>query len=219
MDGLDRQLVDRMRARDESAVEKLAADYGQKVFQLAFRYTRNHEDAEEVAQDVLMKVYRNIEAFRGDAALSSWIYRIAFNTVMSRLRAKKARSGQLVKDGVARREEDLVREPLEGVADRSMLADDQLLRSEVRDRLARAIRGLPPIYRLPVLLRDVFGLSTEEASARLRVKGQTLKSRLHRGRLMLRRQLADFAGALGSERRFARRRVARRPSDGVSARH
>ena len=57
-----------------------------RIFQLAFRYVRNHEDAEEVVQDVLLKVFRKIDAFRGDSALSSWIYRITFNTAMSRLR-------------------------------------------------------------------------------------------------------------------------------------
>src|SRR3954469_9455636 len=82
----ERDLVGRMRARDGSAVADLASLYGPRIQQLAFRYLRNWEDAEEVAQDVLMKVYRKIEAFRGDAALSSWIYRITFNTAMSRLR-------------------------------------------------------------------------------------------------------------------------------------
>src|SRR5689334_25426278 len=85
----ERDLVGRMRARDGSAVADLASLYGPRIQQLAFRYLRNWEDAEEVAQDVLMKVYRKIEAFRGDAALSSWIYRITFNTAMSRLRGSK----------------------------------------------------------------------------------------------------------------------------------
>ncbi len=64
----------------------LSSLYGAKIYQLAFRYMRNHEDAEEVVQDVLLKVFRKIELFRGDSALSSWIYRITFNTAMSRLR-------------------------------------------------------------------------------------------------------------------------------------
>ena len=68
--------------------------------------------------------------------------------------------------------------------------------SELRERLVEAVRELPAIYRAPVILRDIQGLSTEEASAMLRVKDQTLKSRLHRGRLILRQRLADFAGGL-----------------------
>src|SRR5919106_523024 len=85
----ERDLVGRMRAKDGSAVADLASLYGPRIEQLAFRYLKNREDAEEVTQDVLLKVYRKIEAFRGDAALSSWIYRITFNTAMSRLRTAR----------------------------------------------------------------------------------------------------------------------------------
>ena len=86
----ERQLIGRMQAGDSSAVAELASTYGPRIQQLAFRYVKNWEDAEEVTQDVLMKVFRKIDAFRGDAALSSWIYRITFNTAMSRLRTGRA---------------------------------------------------------------------------------------------------------------------------------
>jgi RNA polymerase sigma-70 factor (ECF subfamily) len=86
--------------------------------------------------------------------------------------------------------------PRADVADWSQMADESVLRSQLRSRAIKAILALPAIYRAPVLLRDVQGMSTEEASALLKVKDQTLKSRLHRGRLILRKQLADFAGGL-----------------------
>ena len=86
------------------------------------------------------------------------------------------------------------------VADWSDFADERVFRSELRQRVMSAILDLPAIYRAPVMLRDIQGLSTEEASAMLRVKDQTLKSRLHRGRLILRKQLADFAGGLSLHR-------------------
>ena len=82
----DSCIVRRLQAGDDSAVADLARSYGARMYQLALRYTRNKEDAEEVVQDVLLKVRDKIDAFRGDAALSSWIYRITFNTSMSRLR-------------------------------------------------------------------------------------------------------------------------------------
>src|SRR5687767_13955696 len=85
----DSELVARMQAGDGLAVEQLSTTYGPRIHQLAFRYLKNWEDAEEVTQDVLMKVHRKIDAFRGDAALSSWIYRITFNTAMSRLRTAR----------------------------------------------------------------------------------------------------------------------------------
>ena len=85
----DAALVERLRAGDASAVADLSQRYGAKIFQLAFRYMKNREDAEEVAQDVLLKVFKKIKAFRGDAQLSSWIYRITFNTAMSKLRSTR----------------------------------------------------------------------------------------------------------------------------------
>ena len=89
------------------------------------------------------------------------------------------------------------------VADWSDLADESVFRAELRQRVVSAILALPAIYRAPVLLRDIQGMSTEEASAMLQVKDQTLKSRLHRGRLILRKQLAEFAGGLALRHAYA----------------
>jgi RNA polymerase sigma-70 factor (ECF subfamily) len=199
----DCALVERLRDRDEQALFELASVYRHRIFQLAFRYLRNHEDAEEVVQDVLLKVFRKIDAFRGDSALSSWIFRITFNTAMSRLRRSKAMRNAEVSEieiGTASQDDSPAAfDP----ADWSNLADESMLKTELRERLAAAIVELPSIYRDPVILRDLKGLSTEEASTRLRVKHQTLKSRLHRGRLLLREQLADFADGLSMRPTFA----------------
>ena len=174
--------------------------YGPRIHQLAFRYLKNWEDAEEVTQDVLLKVHRKIDAFRGDAALSSWIYRITFNTAMSRLRNGRVqpRRTKCAADRTTRRTRHR-QEP----ADWSSLADDQVMRAQMRDRLIGALTHLPQVYRVPVILRDIQGLSTEEASAILRVKPQTLKSRLHRGRLILRQHLGEFAGGIALHAREA----------------
>lgn len=190
-------LLERLKAGDEHAMAELAEQYSSKIFQLAFRYLRNKEDAEEVTQDVLFKVYRKVGAFRGDAALSSWIYRITFNAAMSRLRtARYQRSQEDERRVTGANGEEMESTQRTDVADWSDMADERFLRSQLRRRVFRAILALPAIYRAPVMLRDVQGMSTEEASAVLRVKDQTLKSRLHRGRLILRKQLADFAGGL-----------------------
>ncbi len=196
------QLLARLKSGDEQALADLADEYGTKIYQLAFRYLRNKEDAEEVTQDVLFKVYRKVDAFRGDAALSSWIYRITFNAAMSRLRTAKYQRAQGEDRFASTGDADVHGEPSrpKDVADWSDLADERVLRSQLRRRVFRAILSLPAIYRAPVMLRDIQGMSTEEASAMLRVKDQTLKSRLHRGRLILRKQLADFAGGLSLHR-------------------
>ena len=125
-------LIGRMQAGDTAAVGELASMYGPRIQQLAFRYVKNWEDAEEVTQDVLMKVYRKIDAFRGDAALSSWIYRITFNTAMSRLRtAKAARAADRQKGDVNNEGDDTNRLPHEP-ADWSSLADDHVMLSSRR---------------------------------------------------------------------------------------
>lgn len=190
----DTALIERLQAGDDAAVAELAREYGTRIHQLALRYTRNKEDAEEVVQDVLLKVRDKIDAFRGDAALSSWIYRITFNTAMSRLRSTRSARHYEVSDEVPMGDDGATRtsEP----ADWSNLGDDSVHRAELRDALRVAVAELPAIYRAPVILRDLRGLSTEEASRRLNVKDQTLKSRLHRGRLILRERLAAFAGGL-----------------------
>ena len=196
------ELLARLKRGDEQALVDLADEFGTKIYQLAFRYLRNKEDAEEVTQDVLFKVYRKVDAFRGDAALSSWIYRITFNAAMSRLRTAKYQRSQDDERNMAGADTDLHGDAprAKDVADWSDLADEQVLRSQLRTRVMRAILALPAIYRAPVMLRDIQGMSTEEASAVLHVKDQTLKSRLHRGRLILRKQLADFAGGISLHR-------------------
>jgi RNA polymerase sigma-70 factor (ECF subfamily) len=194
-------LLTRLQRGDERALSDLADTFGSKIYQLAFRYLRNKEDAEEVTQDVLFKVHRKVGSFRGDSALSSWIYRITFNEAMSRLRTVRYQRSQ---DEDRQRESDnadgIARTDRADVADWSRMADEGVLRSQLRRRIIRAILALPAIYRAPVVLRDLQGMSTEEASAMLKVKDQTLKSRLHRGRLILRKQLADFAGGLTMHR-------------------
>jgi RNA polymerase sigma-70 factor, ECF subfamily len=192
----ERELIERLRAGDDVAVAELASTYGPKIFQLALRCLNNREDAEEVAQDVLLKVCRKIELFRGDAALSSWIYRITFNTAMSRLRTVKARRAGDMPDESLETVGPNGEPARRDVADWSEMADEHVMRSELRRRLVKAVLELPAIYRAPVVLRDLKGLTTEEASALLKVKDQTLKSRLHRGRVILRQRLAEFAGGL-----------------------
>jgi RNA polymerase sigma-70 factor, ECF subfamily len=195
------QLLSRLQSGDERALAELADAYGTKIYQLAFRYLRNKEDAEEVTQDVLFKVYRKVGEFRGDAALSSWIYRITFNAAMSRVRTAQFQRSQEDDRQIASNDNSESSSASQrDVADWSNMADERVLRSQLRRRVLRAILALPVIYRAPVMLRDIQGMSTEEASAMLRVKDQTLKSRLHRGRLILRKQLADFAGGLTMHR-------------------
>ena len=115
----ERELIGRMQAGDMSAVADLSTTYGARIHQLAFRYMKNWEDAEEVTQDVLMKVFRKIDAFRGDAALSSWIYRIAVNLCKNRVKYLKRRHSE------AQDEYALVSQQRTAAAQAEGLADSQ----------------------------------------------------------------------------------------------
>src|ERR1043165_3876408 len=140
-------LLERLKRGDESAMAELAETYSSRIYQLAFRYLRNKEDAEEVTQDVLFKVYRKVDAFRGDAQLSSWIYRITFNAAMSRLRTARYQRAQAEDRRAAAADEDgsnaAARTP--DVADWSDMADERVLRTQLRKRVFSAILALPAI--------------------------------------------------------------------------
>jgi RNA polymerase sigma-70 factor (ECF subfamily) len=189
----ERFLVARLRVGDPDAVADLAAAHGARIFQLALRCLRNHEDAQEVTQDVLFRVFRRIHGFRCDSALSSWIHRMTFNAVISRLRRSRRRS-QVERCGLgdwALDDNDAARAMAEPI-DSGRAPDDAVLLGELRQRLHDAMRRIPRDFRQCLILRDVHGLSTREASRVLRLKPQTVKSRMHRGRRMLRQRLATF---------------------------
>jgi RNA polymerase sigma-70 factor (ECF subfamily) len=192
----DRALIAGLQSGSHESLRQVADLHGPRVFQLAMRHMKNREDAEEVTQDVLMKVFRKAGSFRGDAALSSWIHRITFNTAMSRLRQRYSARAAEQRDSARAASEAWdhpARVPAEP-ADWSHMPDEELLRLELRRAVAAAIADLPEIYRGPIILRDLEGLTTEEASTRLRLKDETLKSRLHRGRLLLRERLRSVFG-------------------------
>src|ERR1700681_4457501 len=131
-DPQDEDLLKRLRAGDDQALADLADAYRFKIYNLAFRYLKNKEDAEEIAQDVLYKVYRNAGTFRGDAALSSWIYRITFNSAMSRLRTAQYQRSQAEDRKVAASDaDDSLNPTAREAADWSSMADEGVLRSQL----------------------------------------------------------------------------------------
>ena len=194
--------ISRLRRGDAIAIAELVACYEPRIRQQAMRYVPRHEDAEEIAQDVLVKVWRKLHLFRGDAALSSWVHRITFNTAMSRLRnTRMPRTREVASDAQPGKLPNGAPSTAHDMPDWTGMADESVLRSEMRAKLAEAIAVMPVIYRTPVVLRDLEGLSIAEVSALLNLNKQTLKSRVHRGRQFLRRRLAAFASGLSLHRR------------------
>lgn len=188
----EQSLIGRLKAKDEAALDLLMTEYGGKVYGFSLRLTSNHHDAEEVCQDVFLAIFEKIGAFRGEAKLSSWIYRITANAALMKLRKRpKVKTLPLEEElGPAMTVEGMLAEP---VVDWSRIPDDELERKELTRRIEAAITQLPPDYRSVFVLRDIEGLTAEEACSVLDLSVAALKSRLHRARLFLRKQLADYA--------------------------
>jgi RNA polymerase sigma-70 factor (ECF subfamily) len=184
----DVALVDQFKAGCTEAFEEIISRYESKVMNLALRFTRNQEDAEEVAQDVFTTVYRKIDGFRGQSAFSSWLYRIVVNGAFMKLRKRKQSQTISMEDlAPAIKQYCMERDSLVG-----MHSHNVAVTRELQDVLQRAIDRLPDQYRAVFVLRDVDGLSNQETGQILNLSIPAVKSRLHRSRLMLRKKLQRY---------------------------
>ena len=190
----DAELLGQVQKGSEAALEELLRRYQGKVYGLSLRMLRNPQDAEEVLQDVILTVFQKAGTFQGRAAVSSWIYRITMNTCLMKLRrVPKIQPIPLEEElGPAMNEEGMVTEM---GADWSSIPRNNLDRKEMAARIDEAVEELPPEYRMVFVLRDVEGLSAQEACEVLNLSLPALKSRLHRARLFLRKKLADLVAA------------------------
>lgn len=184
-------LIDRLRGGDAVALEEVMDQFASRVHRLAYGITRNQADAEEVVQDVFLRLFRKIDAFEGRSALGTWIYRIAVNTALIKRRGKRATLEVLLEDHLPTFKDDGHREGDRAMllADWSETPEEELLSSETREIVRRLIAGLPEQYRVVLLLRDIEELSNEETAEILEETVPSVKSRLHRARMALREQL------------------------------
>ena len=184
-------LIDRLRGGDTVALEEVMEQFAPRVHRLAYGITRNEADAEEVVQDVFLRLFRKIGAFEGRSALGTWIYRIAVNTALIKRRGKRATLEVLLEDHLPTFKEDGHREGDRAMllADWSDTPEEELLSSEAREAVRRMITALPDHYRVVLLLRDMEELSNEETAEILEDSVASVKSRLHRARMALREQL------------------------------
>jgi len=186
----DADLVERLCRHEPGATEALVAVYGDRVYRLAIGITGNHSDAEEVVQDALWTVVRKIETFRGESAFGSWLYRIVANAAYQKLRGRQSRDRDLPLDE-ALPAFDARGRHVGPIADWSARVDDHSVQTELRVALTSAINDLPPVARAALVLRDVEGFSNLEIAEALGLSVPIVKSRVHRARLFLRKQLGD----------------------------
>ena len=186
----DEKLIEGLRRGDSDAVETLVDRYGGWIHRLAARLLGDDRDAEETAQDVLLTVVQKIGTFKGEAAFSSWLYRIAANAAYDRQRSRRARA-EVPLEPLLPLFDDEGRH-VQPVVDWSDRLEDPAVAGEARSALERGINRLPHDYRIVLLLRDVEGLSNEETAAALGLTVAAVKSRLHRARLFLRQELSQL---------------------------
>ena len=176
-------LLARAQAGDVGAFEQLSARYADRLFMLLLRLLGDRAEAEDVAQEVMLRAWQGIARFQGRSSYFTWLYRIAVNEA-NRALGKRSRRPADVSIGA-----EELRLPAPPAADPARQAEN----TELRQALGRALAELPPPLRTAIVLRDVEGLSTQEAAEIAGVSQAAFKSRLHQARLRVRDAIGDEA--------------------------
>lgn len=194
------ELARRLMAGDPEAFDRFVEYFRTKIYHYSWLMCGHREDAEEVAQETLLKVFESAEQLREPGKVKSWVFRIAKNAcLMKRRKSIFAPSRELSLDELMptkRQDGNLVQ--IE-IADWSSLPDGKALQSEMNGLLEKAIRELPEMYRSVILLRDMEELSTQEVAQILNVSDDVVKTRLHRARLAIRQILDEYLRGTGVE--------------------
>lgn len=181
------ELLERLRAGDDAAYETLVTEHGGRLLAVARRILGNEEDARDALQEGFLSAFKAIDRFEGQSKLGTWLHRIIVNSALMRLRSRKRRDEKEI--------DEMLPEFTPGGHFRetpqrwSEAADVPAQRREVREVVLRAIESLPDNYRIPLLLRDIEGLTNDEVAERLDVTVNAAKIRVHRARLALRNLL------------------------------
>ena len=180
----EHELIRRARGGDEDAFAELVMSHADRVYGALRRFGLGPEEADEVAQEVFVRVWRGLAGFQERSQFSTWLYRIAFNEAKRRLARHRPAPAEPATD-----REDTVASLPESAA---LGPEAQTLDREFERTLERTLGQLPVEWRTAVVLRDVEGLSTREAAEIAGIGEAAFKSRLHRGRMQLRALLAPY---------------------------
>ena len=184
----DRALLARIQAGDKAACAECIDAHSPGLYRLARRLTPTESDAEEVVQETFLSAFKAIDRFEGHAGLSTWLYRIAHNAALMRLRRFEPESVSVDTPAL---DADLATVPRQ-LFDWCCLPESDYDTAEARQELERAIHALPEKLRAVFVLRELEGLSTEATAAALDLSLEVVKTRLHRARLWLRERLSDY---------------------------
>jgi RNA polymerase sigma-70 factor, ECF subfamily len=182
------ELTAAARAGQQDAFAEIVERYSGTVYNLALRLMNDPQEAEDVLQETFISAFRALDRFQGRSQLSTWLYRIAYNTALMRLRKRRV---PIVSLDEPRETEDGERMPRQ-LVDWTTVPDELLLSKEFRGKLNTALASLPESLRSVFVLRDIEGLTTAETAAVLGLTETNAKVRLHRARLALRERLAAY---------------------------
>jgi len=185
----DEQFLERLRSGEAAAFERLVGERSGDVYALLYRLTADVEEARDLTQETFLRAFQSIARFRGEADLKTWLYRIAINQARNRWRwwRRRRRDATVSLDAPDNRREQTLGSSLANAG--APNPELETLAHEREAKLTEALHSLRHSYREAVILRDVQGLSYEEIAAALEISIGTVKSRLSRGRLELRRKL------------------------------
>jgi RNA polymerase sigma-70 factor (ECF subfamily) len=186
-------LVQALQAGDQAAYAELVERYSPTIYNLALRMMNDREEAEEVLQETFLSAFRAVGRFEGRSQLGTWLYRIAYNAALMRLRKRQAPTTSL-DEPLETEEGDVIPRQL---VDWTARPDEALLAGELRGALNAAVASLPETLRSVFTLRDIEGLSTAETAEVLGLTETNVKVRLHRARLALRERLTGYFAAAG----------------------
>lgn len=184
-------LIRQIRDGRHDLFYELVRPYEKRVYTAAFAILRNEADAEDAAQEAILKAFKNLRQFRAEARFSTWLIQIAVNEARMRLRKQRV----VVMESIEQEREGEENYTPREFADWREIPSEALERKEVRQKLAEALASLGQIYREVFVLRDVQHLSIEETAKMLQITTAAVKTRLLRARLMLRDLLAPGLGA------------------------
>ncbi|KRB30168.1 RNA polymerase sigma factor [Mesorhizobium sp. Root172] len=181
----DLELAHRAVARDGAAFRTIIKTHNQRLYRIARGVVRNDSEAEDIVQEAYVRAFAHLESFRGDASLGTWLSRIVINEALGRLR-KRRQTVAMPENPQA----EIIQFPLNPSDD----PERTMAQRQILSLVERATDSLPDLYRMVFVARVIEGLSIEETSEQLGVRPQTVKTRLHRARALLRKALDDQIG-------------------------
>jgi RNA polymerase sigma-70 factor (ECF subfamily) len=183
------ELLADLRAGEPAAYRQMVELNSANIYNLSLKLLGDEREAEDVLQETFLSAFKAIDRFEGRSQISTWLYRIAYNASLMRLRKREQMTTFSLDEHLGETGEERVSRPL---VDWSMMPDDQLLTAEARHEMDKAIAELPETLRSAFILRDIQGLSGQETAEVLGITVQAVKNRLHRARLRLRERLSSY---------------------------